>query len=521
MDGGVSQTFWMAASAATCAALLLRFPVGLRWLLVIMMMPDSVMPTQLAGITGLNAFNPPFLILVLHVLTNGLPPARYPRPLRLAFWLVVGVFLVAILRSVADFGALVQSETGALTDGDSLVAYVRDYLVKPAQYLFALVVAARYLSTEAEQRSVLLQVSAAYSISCLVVMLESGLLHKVASGSMPNIKEDPVLAVAFGGHPNSVFMHMAAMLFAAAVLAGWGLRGRGRTLAAGCVPVLGLSILVCGSRAAMLALLGGASVIVLTRGSLKTRVLIGSACGGAVLLGIAMIPSIREKAAEVVSVGPWRALYAEREDIWDYLRGDVKSRPLLGNGRHAIARSPQYDEIKRRERAIDHPHNAYLEITLDSGVIGLALVLNLLARVVQQLRSRLKRSAGGAAPVSAIVGLCVLAAFCVAGLSGQTFYPRGYNLILWLVLLMGTREVAAPVQARAPLPRQLRPRTKTPLPLREGAGGGFESPASNPLPTLPLEGGAVSRAASRPHGGQGRLAISGVVPPRSRWEPAR
>ena len=446
MDANVFQPFWILYSVCTCVALITRFSLGLRLLLVLMIMPTSITPAQMLGITGLNAFNPAFLVMVLHVLMVGLPPARHTRKLSLAFWLLIAVLLISVLRSVVDFDTLVRAETGALTEGDNLFAYVRDYLIKPAQYLFVILVASRYLYREHDQRRLLFSMSAAYTVACLIIMFQSGLMAELFTGSIPNIKNDDLRSTVFGGHPNTVVIQLSCMLFITLVLFCWGTYGLRRGFLAACVPILALCILICGSRASMLSLSAGAAIIALTSGTLKMRLIIGGSCIGAVLVGIALVPSIRDKAIDVVTQGPWRALYEEREDIWDFLRDDLNDNLAFGSGRHTIARATDYDEITRREGPIDHPHNAYFEIILDSGLIGLTVVLWLFWVIARRLHGRIMH-ANGQTPVAAVIGLCVLAAFCVAGLTGQTVYPRGYNTIIWLILALGTANPQQPVVA--------------------------------------------------------------------------
>ena len=83
------------------------------------------------------------------------------------------------------------------------------------------------------------------------------------------------------------------------------------------------------------------------------------------------------------------------------------------------------------EEGFGHPHNAYLEILLDNGVVGALMVLPFYVVVMAWSISlfRDRRS-----PVFMAVGgmtCAVTLALLVASLSSQTFYPREGALAMW------------------------------------------------------------------------------------------
>ncbi len=479
MSDSISQVFWMLWAGATCVALLTRVKLGIGMLLITMSVPSAVLPTRMLNVTGLNAFNPPFLILLLKVLIDGLPPSRHPRKLAVAFIIVLVLYFVTIVRSMIDFDTLVIAGVHAVAYAGSTLAYARDFLIKPAQYLFVLIVAARYLTTEEEQRNALFPIVVAFTVGVVYCLGENNLLGELLTGHIPNIKHIHGQAGVFGAHPNTAIIQISCVMFVALALVSWGPPDWRRWVLVACLPVLGVSVLVCGSRAAMLSLATGAVVVAFyVPATFRTRATIAGVCAGAVVAGIVFVPSIRAKATDVVTQGPWQALYSEREDIWDFLRVDVEKSFVIGRGRHAVARSENYHKIKRRESNIDHPHNAYLEILLDSGLVGLALVMRLLWLLVQQLRWRLRMAHPRALPIAPFAGLCALAAFCVAGLTGQTMYPRGYNVFLWLLLMWGTVVPVAQVARQTRAARQQQALRRA----GRGQAGTPEDRAFHPLP---------------------------------------
>ncbi len=440
---------WLIPSVATSLALLIRYEIGAAMLVVLMMMPQSLLPTRVFGVTGFNAINLPALVLIGCALFQPQRPAGHDRRLRNAFWIAALLLTVSVIRSAMDFGALARIESYALASASTPAAYLRDYILKPVQVLLVLWLVARTVQTERLQRYLLMACVAGLAAGCLIVMASSGMLEMFAQGIVPDIKNDKELQAAFGTYANSLQLKLCIMLIVAGTLFIWGAKTPGRIILGLSVPVLLLALWTCHSRASLLSFVAGAAVFVALQRSTQVRWATGILCGFLFLLSLIVVPSFREKAEEVLTVGPWWALYAEREDIWDPLRHDVKNHFLVGNGRHAMMRSPRYDEINQHEGGggIDHPHNAFLELQLDTGIVGVFAVFWLFWRAVIAMRRRLHGLGPGQTSVSAAAGLCALAAYAASGLSGQSAYPQHDTVILHLLLFFG----CIPPRAQTPL----------------------------------------------------------------------
>jgi hypothetical protein len=121
-----------------------------------------------------------------------------------------------------------------------------------------------------------------------------------------------------------------------------------------------------------------------------------------------------------------------RSVAWPYVIEKIKESPILGCGRLAMNRTGiQKYLMEEYGEGFPHPHNAYLELLLDNGIVGALLVLPfyfvVLGLAVPMLLNR-------SDPLRCAVGgvVCSLTlAFLVAGIGSQTFYPREGAVGMW------------------------------------------------------------------------------------------
>ena len=124
-----------------------------------------------------------------------------------------------------------------------------------------------------------------------------------------------------------------------------------------------------------------------------------------------------------------------RNVIWPSVLDEIEKAPMLGYGRLAMNRLgvAQY-LLQELNEDFPHPHNAYLEMLLDNGAVGLALVipfyLVVLWRAVALFSNR-------SDDLSAAVGgltLALVLALLIAAVGSQTFYPREGSVGMWAAI---------------------------------------------------------------------------------------
>jgi O-antigen ligase len=159
------------------------------------------------------------------------------------------------------------------------------------------------------------------------------------------------------------------------------------------------------------------------------------------------------------------AVTAGRNVAWPLVIEKIKERPITGWGRLAMIRTGITARLAAFEEGFSHPHNAYLEMLLDNGLIGFFLVMPFYGVVLWKSitlfldsRDPLFYGIGG-------VSCAFLLALAIASSGSQTFYPREGWVGMWCALglmlrvhLERSRVYASkPAKSAAPVRPTLRP----------------------------------------------------------------
>jgi O-antigen ligase len=274
---------------------------------------------------------------------------------------------------------------------------------------------------------------------------------------------------------NGTFIHPdgAAMFFAVATVASvWRYLdlGRGRldlllAVVFGAATIATFSLAGLASLLAMLIAYGA-----LRPGSMRTKL---RAFGLAALLVVAFLatPLGAERIANESSAelnGSRRS--AESSSLawriykWGMLVDEWEEAPLLG---HGLGSTVTTEAALGSTSAEKVPHNEYLRYLVETGVIGLGLLLAALVLLIRQLARR--RPAGGETGRSpeqqsaAALGIAVVVGCMVNGLADNTFLytTSGYAvaLIVAAALAAPPRRREAPARLAASPSLPLRPRT--------------------------------------------------------------
>lgn len=339
------------------------------------LMQRGDMPTQMAGIQGMNPWN-----LTLLIITVGWAVERFKTgspwnapPAAIAVVLAyVGLIVVGYARAMLDVSSFPASEN------ISLLGLTSDELVNRMKYFWAAFMLADGCRTPGRARLAILVILA------VGVVYAAFLIKKLPLDALRD--SDGILHMRrridkeIGLHAND----MAKVL----VLTFWGIvvahglwPGRLYKLAAvagGLMTLLGIAL--CFSRAGYVTWVG----VGLLLGVLRWRKLLLLLPVGLIVVCIAM-PSVVERTltgfdSDGASNEPdTNEITAGRTgNLWPPTIDAIMASPLIGYGRLGIYRSSAYDGI------VDNigycpasPHNGYLEVMIDHGLIGMIIVLAL------------------------------------------------------------------------------------------------------------------------------------------------
>lgn len=421
---------------------------GLVLLMAVFQHPD--MPKSLFGIAGLNPWNLLLAnVLLAWVATRERDGAKWDLPNSTTVWLLLyfGVVAVGVVRIVGDTDAL-----DAYYDGD-LTEYVNDYLINAVKWVIPGILLYDGCRTERRFREAL------FSILALYVLL--GL--QVAKWMPPQYALDAdllayrslrVLATDMGFHR----VNLSAMFAGAS----WAILSTRVVVSIKRRWMIGLTALfmiyaqlMTGGRAGYVACIA----IGLIFATLKWRRYLVTLPVALVVVAMFM-PGVIGRATKGFSAETQdtnqRLLKAGKQDkngdvdaytvtagrsvAWPYVIEKIRERPIIGYGREAMLRAGITAYLRDTYgEGFPHPHNMYLELLLDSGVVGFLIVvpfyLVMLWYSIVLLRNKVSPTCAAAGGVAAAFTLGLL----FSGMGSQSFYPSEGWVGMWCAMFVMLR----------------------------------------------------------------------------------
>jgi O-antigen ligase len=133
------------------------------------------------------------------------------------------------------------------------------------------------------------------------------------------------------------------------------------------------------------------------------------------------------------------AITSGRALVWPVVFETAMEKPIAGHGRIAMYRSGIVTRLKSEYgiTSFGHPHNAYLELFLDTGLIGLIIVGAFYWRMLRATLRKFTAPTGNLEYVVASIVLAFLVVNLAASLASQSFYPKQGATLLWIALGLG------------------------------------------------------------------------------------
>lgn len=389
--------------------------------------PD--MPKSIAGIQGLNPWN----FLMANVLfawwsdkSRSQRQLDWPPGVLRLLVLFVALILVSAARLLVDPGVLgAEQTTGAM---------VSEYIVNCVKWLLPAVLMFDGCRDRQNVHLAIISILALYFLLA-VQTIRWMPLGMITSGDDLSARASKITQNEIGYNRVTLSMLLAgaswATLSTLTLVRGW----RWRTVVCAAAAAMMLGQALTGGRTGYVTWLAVGMLLCAVRWR-KLLLIIPVM----VMLILTFVPQVRDRmlqgivGTETGEIDEY-AMTSGRNLAWPHVIDAIKESPVTGYGRQAMSTTGIRDQLwTELGESFPHPHNAYLEVWLDNGVIGLAIVLllflTLFYRSLRLLRDREDPVA------TAVGGLCLslVAALMLGSLGGQTFYPREGSVGMWAAI---------------------------------------------------------------------------------------
>ena len=124
-----------------------------------------------------------------------------------------------------------------------------------------------------------------------------------------------------------------------------------------------------------------------------------------------------------------------RDIAWPVVIEEICKAPLLGYGREAMVTTGIGDHLLNvYDESFPHPHQAYLQLLLDNGIVGFSIVMSLHIYLVWLSLSHVMVKTDPLICAIGCTAFCLLLALMVGAFGGQTFYPREGAIGMWAAI---------------------------------------------------------------------------------------
>jgi len=440
--GGLAAAI-VCVTLLACVFVLRDFRAGVVLLVAIMPISQSyVFPHAMFGITGLNPLNlllaTSLFVLFFRTAGQGVVSHMAPKPLVWLYLLPLAVGAAIGAPHVEEIPAIFRDTDMIFFDNE--FGYVRDLLLKPLTFVvYALLVSAAVARSDRPERFITPMVFSVWIMAGVVLIFTA--MAGISISQLAGVYARHFFS-ALGMHANDLGRLYAVAY--ALLLFVWDRSERisTKTLMLFAMGVVVLALLLTFSRGAFFGFILVNVVYLLSRRSKKTLLL------AAVLIpvGLWFMPgAVVDRVTMGWEEGATTMSAGRIDEIWTPLLPELFTSPIWGNGLGYVMWSPPM--VAGMMPSVGHPHNAFMELILDVGFVGLFLVLAYWfvtwrefrrlskdERLAPELRGFFEGAAAG------------LLAFVVAGVAGSSLAPAPEQAFLWLAvgMMYGVRRKLAP-----------------------------------------------------------------------------
>lgn len=420
---------------------------GLIVLLAVVEHPDF--PKGIMGVQGLNPWNILMIFVVIAwARARSVESLDWdlPRPYGVLFTVFFGFIVLSFLRMITDMGGVYEWAEYVGAPPPSTASLVSEGIINRFKWIVPAVLVFDGCRTRSRLKLTLLTLIVLYTFLAIQIVKWMP-FSAVTGGGELSERSLKILLNEVGYHRVNLAMMMAGAFWAVVATvnfwdtnwARWAAR-----LAAGII-LLGLAMTGGRMGYATWAAIGFIVTIVKWR-----RFIIVAPIIIAVL--IAIVPGAKERFmqgfddSEDLSRVPV-GIQSEHADLysvtsgrniaWPLVLDKISESPILGFGADAMVREGLTKELWSTLReSFPHPHNAYLQWTLDNGLVGLIPLLILFWMLTHSALKFFRSSEHIEIATVGGFSVALLLALLVASIGSQTFYPREGAVGMWVAVAL-------------------------------------------------------------------------------------
>lgn len=419
-------------------------------LLAFLERPD--MPREMFGIGGLNPFNILLgIILVAWFFQRQTDGSRWiaNKGMTRLFILYMAVLVIATAREMMDLGTLQYYSAIAGRDVPSMGDLITSEIVNTVKWLIVGLLVSVGARTEDHVR-----------LALTGVLLTGALLAlQIVSKMLPGlVGADDLASRALRVLDRDLGYHRVDL---AAIMGGaaWAfiasqpiLKTKFKSaISVGGFGLCTLALIATGGRAGMVSWAACAFVL----GFLRWRRML-MLLPVAAILSVLVIPGLQdrllegftgneseeqlERRAEMGAIDEsgrdQYAITSGRIVVWPRVIDKAMEAPIFGHGRLAMQRTGVVAELEADLgiTSFGHPHNAYLQLFIDTGLLGLVICGLFFWILLKKSSAEFSSPTNHTKHVVASTTLAFLVVNLTASLGSQSFYPTQGATLLWIVI---------------------------------------------------------------------------------------
>jgi O-antigen ligase len=401
------------------------------------------MPNSIFDIPGLNPWNLLLLMIVIAWLTNRRRdgclwdmPGKFNRLL----WLYLCIVVLGFFRMIWDLDGLELYASVTQRPMPSVTDLWNDCLLNTIKWVIPGLLLFDGCRTDAQIKLAITAILGANLLLALQVIQYVPLSTLISDIDL-SIKTVNILRKDVGYHRSEIAVLLAGSFWAlfSAKEIFQSKKWEKKLYVGGLVAFL-LSLALTGGRGGYLAWTSTGLIICLLRYRSLLIVL-------PIVLAIALpfSPTLMNRITEGISSEEGvdqDTLTAGRNIAWPLIIEKIKDAPIIGYGRDGMRREGIATTLfVDFGESAPHPHNAYLEMLLDNGIVGFIIIISFYWLITKNTLALFCNRDSVHYQVIGGVGLSLVGSQLIGSLTGQTFYPRELTVTMWCAIGLVLRMV--------------------------------------------------------------------------------